>query len=132
STLFRPTEDVLSAVVQICKEVDGLPLAIELAAARARILTVHQIRDRLRDRLRLLRSESSPGRHESLRAAIDWSYQMLGSSEATLFERLPVFSGGFTIDAIEAVCADDAVDAVDVLDILAGLVDKSLVGVAHV
>jgi non-specific serine/threonine protein kinase len=131
STVFRVTTENYDVVADICRQLDGLPLAIELAAARARILTVHQIRDRLRDRLRLLRSTATTGRHESLRAAIDWSYNMLGTGERMLFDRLSVFSGGFTIDAIEAVCADDAVDAVDALDILAGLVDKSLVTVTH-
>ncbi len=131
STVFRATSENIGAVVEICRHLDGLPLAIELAAARARILTVHQIRDRLHDRLRLLRATGASGRHESLRAAIDWSYGMLGATESALFDRLSVFSGGFTLDAIEAVCSDETVDALDVLDILAGLVDKSLVGVTH-
>ncbi len=132
STAFTAEGDDVEAIADICRQLDGLPLAIELAAARSRILTVHQIRDRLRDRLRLLKSTGTPGRHESLRAAIDWSYDLLGEPERVLFERLSVFSGGFTIDAIESICTDDDLDAVDALDILSGLVDKSLVGVTHV
>jgi non-specific serine/threonine protein kinase len=128
---FRPTERDLATIAEICGQVDGLPLAIELAAARVRILSVHQIRDRLRDRLRLLTSAETTGRHESLRAAIDWSYGMLGESEAALFARLSVFAGGLTIDAAEIVCEGGAVAAFDALDLIAGLADKSLVAVAR-
>lgn len=130
ATNFTPSDDDVRAVAGICRRLDGLPLAIELAAARARALTVHQIDERLTDRLRLLASARGvSARHRSLRAAIDWSFDMLGETEKMLFARLSVFSGGCTLGAVEAVCADEAVDRMDVLDLLGGLVDKSLVTV---
>ena len=131
SSSFQPAAGDLAEIAEICAHLDGLPLAIELAAARTRILTVHQIHERLRDRLKLLRSGEDATRHGSLAAALDWSYDLLGPAERLLFDRLSVFAAGFTIDAIEAVCTGDDLDAEDTLDILAGLVDKSLVAVSH-
>jgi non-specific serine/threonine protein kinase len=95
-------------VAQICRYLDGIPLAIELAAARVRMLTVEQIAVRLDDRLGLLTggSRSSLPRHQTLRAAIDWSYQALSDSERVLFRRLAVFAGGFTLESAEAVAGD--------------------------
>lgn len=129
------------AIAQIVRRLDGIPLAIELAAARAKVLTAEQIVQRLDDRFRLLTGGSRGGlpHHQTLQAAVAWSYDLLSGRERTLFCRLSVFSGGFSLDALEAVCADagggapkrpdagDAIESADVLDLLTRLVDKSLV-----
>ena len=119
------------AVAEICRRLDGLPLAIELAAARVRVLSPAQIVERLADRFRLLGSGSRTAipRHQTLRAAIDWSYALLTGDEQRLLDRLSVFSGGFTLGAAEATCALDPDEAVALLDVLARLVDRSLVTV---
>jgi predicted ATPase/DNA-binding SARP family transcriptional activator len=116
------------AVIAICRQLDGLPLAIELAAARARLLTVDQIAGRLDDAFGLLTrgSLSSLPRHQTLRLAIDWSYQFLSEDERVLLRRLAVFAGPFTLSMAEAVCGDETGSAV-VLDLLDGLADKSFV-----
>ncbi|WP_063774131.1 AfsR/SARP family transcriptional regulator [Streptacidiphilus rugosus] len=113
------------AVAEICRRLDGLPLAIELAAARLRLLTPRQIADRLDDRFRLLTggSRTAQPRQQTLRAVVDWSWDLLPESERTLLRRVSVFSGGWTLAAAEAVC--DLGD--DTLDLLGALVDKSLV-----
>ena len=118
-----------SAVVDLCRRLDGLPLAIELAAVRTRVLTVEQIRDRLNDRFRLLTGggRAALPRHQTLRTTIDWSYDMLAAAERTLLRRLCVFAGRFTLEDVEAVCTSDGIPAVDALDRLSSLVDKSLV-----
>jgi predicted ATPase/DNA-binding XRE family transcriptional regulator len=121
------------AVRQICYRLDGIPLAIELAAARMRALPVETIVQRLNDRFRLLTggSRTALPRQQTLRATIDWSYALLGEVERVLLRRLSVFQGGFTLEAAEPVCADaDAgaeIQSADVLDVLTALVDKSLV-----
>ena len=117
-------------VVRICRRLDGLPLAIELAASRLKVLSVAEIDERLADRFRLLRRVAAaevPHRQRTLWAAIDWSYGLLDEPERCLLRRLSVFAGGFGLDAVEAVCAGDRVGEEDVLDLVAGLVDKSLV-----
>jgi predicted ATPase/class 3 adenylate cyclase len=116
-------------VSRICRRLDGIPLAIELAAARTRVLSAEEISDRLGDRFRLLTggARSALPRQQTLEATVDWSYQLLSVSERRLFERLSVFVGGFTLEAMEAVCTDDQVDRLDALDLLTGLVDKSMV-----
>ncbi|MGH8905020.1 MAG: BTAD domain-containing putative transcriptional regulator [Egibacteraceae bacterium] len=121
--------DDVPALIQVCAHLDGIPLAIELAAARVPVLTVRQIADRLGDRFRLLRTGSRTAlpRHHTLRAAVEWSHDLLGPSERILFRRLSVFTGGFGLDAVEAVCAGDGVDDDEVLDLLARLVNKSVV-----
>jgi predicted ATPase/class 3 adenylate cyclase len=126
---FRPTDQNAPAIALICRRLDGIPLAIELAAARCKVLSPQQIAERLDDRFRLLAggSRTALPRQQTLRAAIDWSYDLLSAAEATLFQRLSVFRGGWTLDAAEAVCAGDGVDELAVLDLLANLVDKSLV-----
>src|SRR5262249_23614026 len=105
-----------------------IPLAIELSATRVNVLTPDDIADRLQDRFRLLTrgSRTAPIRHQTLRATIDWSYDLLTDSERVLLRGLSVFAGGFTLDAAEAVCAS-SIDGAEVLDLLSGLVDKSLV-----
>jgi len=117
-----------AAVVALCRALDGVPLAIELAAARIRTLSVEQIAARLADRFRLLTtgSRTAPPRHRTLRAAMDWSYELLTASEQVLLRRLSVFVG-WSLEMAEQVCSDDAIPASDVLDLQASLVDKSLV-----
>jgi predicted ATPase/DNA-binding SARP family transcriptional activator len=113
----------------ICRRLDGLPLAVELAAARLRSLTVATLSERLDDRFRLLTvgARTARPRQQTLRAVVDWSYDLLFEDERRLFARLSVFAGGCDLDAAEAVCADDQVPAGEVLDVLSRLVDKSLV-----
>jgi len=121
-------------VAEICVRLDGLPLAIELAAARVKALGVEQVLDRLRDRFRLLAAPTrvAPERHRSLRRAVDWSYGLLSEAEQTLFRSLSVFAGGWELEAAEAVCAGERIGVgkigvEDVVDVLARLVDHSLV-----
>ncbi|WP_330297243.1 BTAD domain-containing putative transcriptional regulator [Streptomyces sp. NBC_00503] len=123
---FTPAEDP-AAVAEICARLDGLPLAIELAAARLRLLTPRQIADRLDDRFRLLTSGSRTllPRQQTLRAVVDWSWDLLDEPERTVLRRLSVFAGGCDLTAAEAVCAEDR--DLDVADLLGSLVDKSLV-----
>jgi predicted ATPase/DNA-binding CsgD family transcriptional regulator len=114
----------VSHVAQVCRELDGIPLAIELAAARLRVLGVDQIAARLHDRFRLLSSgyRTAPARHRTLRAVLDWSHDLLLDSERVLLRRLSVFAGGFTLEAADAVSAVD-----DAFETVASLVNKSLV-----
>lgn len=113
----------------ICRLLDGVPLAIELAASRSRVLEPEQIADRLGDRFRLLTggSRAALPRQQTLEAAVDWSYQLLDEEERLLFDRLGVFRGGFSLEAVEGICTGEGVDVVEVLDLLTGLVDKSMV-----
>jgi predicted ATPase/DNA-binding SARP family transcriptional activator len=124
--LERSPEE-LSAVASICRELDGLPLALELAAARTRALTVHEIGARLDDRFRFLRywRRSPEPRHQTLGATMAWSYDLLTGDQQALLRRLSVFAGGFTLDAAAAACADGDEDAA--LGLLTRLVDASLV-----
>jgi non-specific serine/threonine protein kinase len=126
---FALTSSNAVAVARICVRLEGMPLAIELAASRVRVLSVDRILAKLHDRLGLLTggSRTATGRHQTLLAAIDWSYNLLNAAERTLFRRLAVFSGGWTLEAAEAICAGDGVARTDVLELLSGLVDKSLV-----
>ena len=129
SASFRLTAANAPAVAQICRRMDGLPLAIELAAARVRSLPPEELASRLDDSFRVLRSGSRTAvpRHRTLREAIDWSYRLLGDHERALLQRLAIFAGDFTLHAAESVAADTDLDAADVLDTLGALVDKSLV-----
>jgi predicted ATPase/class 3 adenylate cyclase len=126
---FSVTNGNAPALAQICHRLDGIPLALELAAARVKSLSVEQIAARLDDRFRLLTggSRTALPRQQTLRAAIDWSYDLLAEEERVLLRRLSVFAGGWTLEAAPAVCSCDPVCADDVLDLLARLVDKSLV-----
>jgi predicted ATPase/class 3 adenylate cyclase len=126
---FDLTEQNAQSVAQLCRRLDGIPLAIELAAARVRALPVEQIAARLDDRFRLLTggSRTSVARHQTLRATIDWSYDLLTEPERAVLRRLSVFAGGAALEAAESVCAGDGVDPIDVLDVLGRLVEKSLV-----
>jgi len=125
---FRLTETNARSIAAICQRTDGLPLAIELAAARLNVLTADALATRLRNPLALLRGggRDRPDRHRTLREAIGWSYGLLDASEMALFRRLSVFSGGCTIEAAEAVCSVPTALGMPVLDGLASLVDKSL------
>ncbi len=118
-----------TALAELCRRLDGIPLALELAAARVRVLSVEQIAARLDDRFRLLTGGARTAllHHQTLRAAIDWSHDLLTDDERILFRRLSVFVGGFTLDAAEGVCADNAIGQTQILDLLTHLVDKSLI-----
>ncbi|MER5214168.1 LuxR C-terminal-related transcriptional regulator [Streptomyces sp. NPDC002838] len=126
---FRLTADNRAAVARLCRRLDGLPLAIELAAVRMRVLSVEQLLARLDDRYRLL-SAGSPAvlpRHQTLRAAVDWSHELCTEREQLVWARLSVAAGGFGLETAEAVCADgERIRPYDVLEAVAGLVDKSV------
>jgi len=129
SSNFSVTKQNAAAIVRVCERLDGVPLAIELAAARARVLTVEQIAARLDDRFNLLTSDNPTTvipRHQTLRAAIDWSYDFLSGPEQKLFRRLSVFAGGFTIEAADAICSDEVLAPHRVFDVITELVDKSM------
>ena len=125
---FTLTKENCQAIAEICHRLDGLPLAIELAAARMNVLTPQVMLERLSSSLTLLASgaRDRPARHQTLRSAIEWSYRLLDTAEQKLFRRMAVFVGGCTLEAIEAVCNAEDDLAIDVLDGVASLVDKSL------
>ncbi|MEV7170031.1 BTAD domain-containing putative transcriptional regulator [Streptomyces sp. NPDC093224] len=125
---FAVTGESAGAVIRICRALDGMPLAIELAAARLRTMTAEQLAARLDDRFRLLTSgaRSAPRQHRTLRAVVDWSWELLTGPERALLRRLAAFPGGATVEAAEAVCAGGPVEAYDVLDLVTSLADKSL------
>lgn len=127
-TNFVLDEKNAKSVMQICQRLDGMPLAIELAAARIKVLSAEEIAARLDDRFSLLTagSRTTIERHQTLRATIDWSYDLLTQPEQILFGRMSVFAGGFDLEAIETVCGFGVLKREDVLDLLARLVDKSL------
>ncbi|WP_430331662.1 ATP-binding protein [Rhodococcus sp. ACT016] len=127
---FAVTEDNRAAIAQICHRLDGLPLPIELAAARMRALSVEQILQRLTDRFRLLTTGSrvAPSRQQTLRLSVDWSYELCTPEERRLWSRLSVFTGGFELDAVEGIC-EHAAGTGMVVDLVASLVDKSILTV---
>lgn len=126
---FVITKENAPAVAKICQRLDGIPLALELAAARLRALSVDQIAVRLDDRFRLLTggSRTALPRQQTLRAMIDWSYNLLSEQEKMLLRRLAVFAGGWTLEAAEAICSSNGIEPEDILDLLDHLVDKSLI-----
>jgi non-specific serine/threonine protein kinase len=127
---FQLAASNADAIVEICRRLDGIPLALELASARANVLTVQEIATRLNDRFALLTSGPRSGlepRHHTLRAAIDWSYTLLSAEEQTLLRRMAVFAAGFTLDTAAAVCSSEGVAEARMLDLLSSLVGKSLV-----
>jgi predicted ATPase/class 3 adenylate cyclase len=128
---FAVTGENGSAIGQICRRLDGIPLAIELAAARVRVLSAREIAARLDDRFRLLTggSRTAMPQQQTLRAAIDWSYDLLSELERALMLRLSVFAGGWSLEAAEEICAGDGIEPWEVLDLFSQLVDKSLVTV---
>jgi predicted ATPase/transcriptional regulator with XRE-family HTH domain len=123
---FQASDENIASIVRICRHLDGIPLALELAAAKVRVLSVEQLAERLEDRFHLLTggSRTSLERHQTLRAAIDWSYNLLSPREQTLFRRLSVFYGGWSLPAAESVCGGDEPE--EVLDLLEQLINKSL------
>ena len=126
--MLTPAQSGLA--IEICRQLDGMPLALEMAAARLPWMGVQAVHDRLGERLRMLRDDTRPGsaRHRTLLAAMDWSHALLSASEQAVFRRLAVFRGGFTLQTAPAVVADGhVVDAWDAIDALGGLVDKSLI-----
>lgn len=128
---FQLTAQNAFEVAQVCRRLDGIPLAIELAAARVKVLSPQEIAVRLNDRFDLLTSGNRTAlpRQQTLRATLDWSYDLLTEEERMLFRRLSVFSGGFNLEAAERVCGWDGIQAGQVLDLVAHLVDKSLLTV---
>jgi non-specific serine/threonine protein kinase len=126
---FELSAENYGAVVQLCRQLGGMPLAIELAAVRTRALGVEEIVSRLKDRFDLLKGGSRSGlpRHQTLRAAIDWSYDLLAPSEQALFRKLAVFAGDFSLEAVEAICAEAPPTNHAPVDLVSSLVEKSLV-----
>lgn len=126
---FAVDQTNASDIAQICARLDGIPLAIELAAARLKTLSVEQIHTRLDDRFNLLTNgaRTLPSRHQTLRAAVDWSYGSLSENEKTLFRRLAVFTGGWNLEAAEVICSGNGIRKQDVIDLLASLEQKSLI-----
>jgi predicted ATPase/DNA-binding CsgD family transcriptional regulator len=127
---FQLTEANQAAVVDVCRRLDGLPLAIELAAVRTRALSPEQIRDRLSDRFNLLTggSRAALPRHQTLHTAIEWSYDLLEPAERVMLMRLCVFAGRFTLEDVESVCCGDDLPVSQALDLLSALLDRSLLG----
>jgi predicted ATPase len=126
---FQVSNATAPALAEICWRLDGIPLAIELAAARVRVLSLEQLARRLDDRFRLLTAGSRTAlpRQQTLRALVDWSYSLLAEGERALLRRLSIFAGGWALEAAEAVCTGEGLAADEVLDVLARLVDQSLV-----
>ena len=126
---FSLTDDNAPIVADICRRLDGIPLAIELAAARVKVLSIPNLAERLNDRFKILTggSRSALPRQKTLTALIDWSYDLLSPQEQTLFTRVAIFAGGFSLAAATAVCAGEGLDEIEVLDLLSSLTDKSLV-----
>lgn len=126
---FALTEENAAEIAEICTRLDGIPLAIELAAARVKVLAPRQLAQKLDERFRLLTGgdRSALPRQQTMRALIDWSYDLLTDDERELFRKLSIFAGGFTLESAVAVCAADAIDEMALLDVLTSLVDKSLV-----
>jgi non-specific serine/threonine protein kinase len=126
---FRVTDRNVQTIVEVCRRLDGIPLALELAATRVRLLSLDDIAARLDDRFQLLTAgdRTAPGRQQTLRATLDWSYALLQEPERLLFNRLSVFAGGWSLDAAEAICAGDPIESAGVLTYLGRLVDQSLV-----
>ena len=122
-------EETIGIIVSVCRRLDGLPLAIELAAARLRSLSLNGLHDRLDQRFRLLTggSRTALARQQTLRAAVDWSYSLLNGAEQSLLRRLSVFAESFDLDAAEAVCGSGDIEVFEVAELLGALVDKSLV-----
>jgi non-specific serine/threonine protein kinase len=130
---YKITAGNSSAIAEVCRRLDGLPLAIELAAARVKVLDVTELASRLSGSFRLLGhgNRTALPRSQTLEACIGWSYDLLSGEERLLFNRLSVFVGGWTLEAVENVCTDETIRPADVFDLLAQLVEKSLVVVVH-
>jgi predicted ATPase/class 3 adenylate cyclase len=129
---FGLTQDNAPSAAEVCRRLDGLPLSIELAARRASTLSIEQIAERLRNSFEVLGqgSRTSPTRHRTLSATIDWSYDLLEPAQRTLFERISIFAGQFALSAVEEVCSGDGIVKTEVLELLEELVEASLVQMA--
>jgi predicted ATPase/class 3 adenylate cyclase len=125
---FTPASADLEVIGRVCRRLDGIPLAVELAAVRTRTMSLGELERRLADRFRLLRGagRGRVERHQTLRATVAWSHQLLIPIERAIFDRCAVFAGSFDERAVEAICADDAMDRADVADVVSALVDKSM------
>ncbi len=128
-TQFVITDDNAAIIADICRHLDGIPFAIELAAARVKVLSIPNLAQRLNERFKILTggSRTALPRQKTLGALIDWSYNLLSPHEQRLFNRMGVFAGGFGIDAVVAVCGDEPADEIEILDVVSSLADKSLV-----
>lgn len=128
---FALTDREVPVVIEIAQRLDGIPLAIELAAARINVLSARQLAQKLNERFRVLTGgdRSALPRHQTMRALIDWSYDLLSQDERRFFRKLSIFAGGFTLESAAAVCSDDPADEIAALELLTSLVDKSLVQV---
>ncbi len=128
---FMLTADNAGAVAALCRRLDGIPLALELAAGRIRSMTVQEVLEHLDERFRVLTggSRTAPRRQQTLRALIDWSHDLLDDQERCILHRLSVFSGGCALEAAEAVCSGEGIQTWEILDLMTALVDKSLVTV---
>jgi predicted ATPase len=126
---FALTDDTAPIVADICRRLDGIPLAIELAAARVKVLSIPHLAERLNERFKILTggSRSALPRQKTLSALLDWSYDLLAPQEQLLFARLGIFASGFGLDAATSVCSGDGLDEIKILDLLGSLTDKSLV-----
>jgi predicted ATPase/class 3 adenylate cyclase len=131
--LFHYSTEAVRSIAEICRRLDGIPLAIELAAARVKILSPRQIADMLENRFRLLTGgpRTALERHQALQATLEWSYNLLDDTEQSLFRRLSVFAGGWTYEAADTIFSDDFSHESECLELLSNLVDKSLVTVSH-
>ena len=126
---FDVTDKDAAALASICRRLDGIALAIELAAPRVRVMSLEELSQRLDDRFGVLTggSRTALPRHRTLRSLIDWSHELLGDAEKAVLRRASVFAGGWTLEAAEHVCSGDGVDRAEVLDLLTSLADKNLV-----
>lgn len=126
---FKISNENASAVVQLCHRLDGIPLALELAAARIKVMTVEKILENISNRFRLLTdgNRTALPRQQTLRALIDWSYDLLSEKEKLLFQQLSVFSGGWSLEAAEAVCCNDEIEEFEIIDLISDLTDKSII-----
>jgi len=133
NTAFRVNNENAPALAQICIQLDGIPLAIELAAARIKVLSVEKIHEKLDDRFRLLTGgkRTALPRQQTLKAMIDWSYDLLSENEKILFQRLSVFSGGWSLAAAEEICSCDNIECFEVMDKHSNLLDKSLISTSE-
>ncbi|MDQ3022012.1 MAG: hypothetical protein M3R36_15790 [Bacteroidota bacterium] len=126
---FEVNNNNAHSIAQLCSQLDGIPLAIELAAARINVLNVEKILDNINNRFKILTggSRTAQPRQKTLRAMIDWSYDLLSEKEKLMLERLSVFSGGWSMEAAEEICSDDGIKEFEVLDLITNLVNKSIV-----
>lgn len=129
NTRFTLTAADAPIVADICRSLDGIPFAIELAAARVKVMSVAHLQERLKERFRILTGgdRTALPRQQTMRALVDWSYNLLSERERAIFNRVGVFAGGWTLEAAAEVCADDSIESWEILDLVSSLVDKSLV-----